>query len=497
MYSTHEKRHDAEDAGFQPAGMSTLQRFETPGINESWSDPAPRTRPADCDVLEATRRRLELIFRDFEHVLVAFSCGKDSGVLLNLTYRYAKENGMLHKLAFYYEDYEADYRFTHEYAERTFEAMHDVRRWWLCLPISAACAASMYETRWIPWDADKKDIWVRPMPKGDYVVHEGNCPYPFVKGTKGFDARIQFSQWFSKKHGKTAVLIGIRADESLTRRAIITSQHRTQMHKGLSYSKIVDHVTINFYPIYDWKTQDIWVANAKLGLDYNKVYDLYYQAGLSIDQMRVASPFHQSGQENLKLYKVIDPNTWGKMVGRVNGVNFTGIYGGTTAMGWKSIIKPSHFTWKQYAEFLLSTLPEGTKKKFEHQIERFRIQWAEKGRGRNPEVIEAMKREGLDIDNTKQVSKLCKKQKLYEIVRIKSPFPDELVGSYSTPFRHCPSWKAICITIMKNDIAMTYMGLTRTKDQNISRQQALDKYQARKAKQSAAVKEEDEDIEEA
>ena len=40
-----------------------------------------------------------------------------------------------------------------------------------------------------------------------------------------------------------------------------------------------------------------------------------------------------------------------------------GIYGGTSGMGWKNIIKPKHFTWKQYAEFLISTLPENSKKK--------------------------------------------------------------------------------------------------------------------------------------
>jgi predicted phosphoadenosine phosphosulfate sulfurtransferase len=44
----------------------------------------------------------------------------------------------------------------------------------------------------------------------------------------------------------------------------------------------------------------------------------------------------------------------------VNGVNFAGIYGGTTAMGWKSIKLPPGHTWKSYMEFLLSTLPEDT-----------------------------------------------------------------------------------------------------------------------------------------
>lgn len=36
----------------------------------------------------------------------------------------------------------------------------------------------------------------------------------------------------------------------------------------------------NAYPIYDWKTQDIWIANGKFGWPYNHLYDLYYQAGV-------------------------------------------------------------------------------------------------------------------------------------------------------------------------------------------------------------------------
>lgn len=434
----------------------------------------------DMNVYEATIKRMKVIFSDFDNVLVAFSAGKDSGVMLNIAYDYAKANGLLYKLSFYYEDYEAGYKFTDEYVDRIFKSLKGVKsKYWLCLPISAACSVSMYEPRWIPWEGEKKDIWVRKMPEYDYVIHQGNCPYEFIKGTKGFDARIQFAEWFAKEHGKTAVLIGIRAQESLTRRAIFTSQHRTQMHKGLSWSKKLDENVCNFYPIYDWLTEDIWVANYKFGYDYNKIYDLYYQAGLSIDQMRVASPFHQSGQNDLKLYRVIDPNSWGRMVGRVNGCNFGGMYGGTTAMGWKTITKPSNFTWKQYAEFLLSTLPENTKKKFVYHIERYRKEWQNKGRGRNPEVIRIMREEGLQIENTKQICKRCTKDNIYEIVKIKSDFPDDT----SIPdFRHCPSWKAICITIMKNDVALTYMGLGRTKDQNIIRQKALLKYNARKGK---------------
>jgi len=425
-------------------------------------------------VYEVAMERYRIIFNDFDNVLVAFSCGKDSGVMLNLAYKYAKENNMLHKLSFYYEDYEAGYKYTDEYAERTFSQMDVDKKYWLCLPISAACSVSMYEPRWIPWDKDKKDIWTRKMPNNKYVVHEDNCPYEFIKGTKGFDARIQFSEWFSSVYGNTAVLIGIRQDESLTRRTIFTSQHRKFMHKGLNYSKTINKNTCNFYPIYDFKTEDIWICNAKFGFDYNKIYDLYYQAGLTIDQMRVASPFHQCGQNDLKLYKVIDPNNWGKMVGRVNGCNFGGIYGGTSAMGWKNITKPDHFTWKEYAEFLLKTLPEVSKKKFLYHLDRLMKSWEEQGYGRNPRVIKGMIEEGIEIERTGEISKLCTKPDIYEIVKIKSGFPDDT--KVHANFRIVPSWKSICITIMKNDFGLTYMGVSRSKDQNVLKERGMEKY---------------------
>lgn len=425
------------------------------------------------NVYEATMKRLEIIFNDFDNVLVAFSCGKDSGVVLNMAYQYAKKHGMTDRLSFYYEDYEAGYKYTSEYADRMFKAIDVPRKYWLCLPISAACSVSMYQPRWIPWNPEQEDIWVRKMPNYPYVINQKNCPYEFITGTKGFDARLQFAEWFSKKYGKTAVLIGIRAQESLTRRAIFTSIHRKYMHKGLKFSKTIDKSTCNFYPLYDWKAEDVWIANYKYEYDYNKVYDLYYQAGLTIDQMRTASPFHQCGQNDLKLYRVIDPNMWGKMVGRVNGCNFGGIYGGTSAMGWKNIKKPDHFTWKQYAEFLISTLPDATKKKFIFHLERLQRSWAEEGYGRNPEVIRTMKEEGIELENTHEISKICTKPKVYEIVKIKSGFPEE---TSIQNFRRCPSWKAVCITIMKNDFTLTYMGCSRTRDQNITKQKALEKY---------------------
>ena len=42
---------------------------------------------------------------------------------------------------------------------------------------------------------------------------------------------------------------------------------------------------------------------------------------LSIERMRVASQFNDCAVNSLKIYKVIEPNTWAKLVGRVNRIN--------------------------------------------------------------------------------------------------------------------------------------------------------------------------------
>ena len=80
-------------------------------------------------------------------------------------------------------------------------------------------------------------------------------------------------------------------------------------------------------------------------------YDLFYMAGVPLESQRVASPFISQAISSLHLYKAIDPDTWGRMIGRVNGANFAALYGRTAATGWQSVKLPKGMTWEGYMHF--------------------------------------------------------------------------------------------------------------------------------------------------
>lgn len=316
------------------------------------------------NVYELAQERLELIFKEFDTICVSFSGGKDSGVLLNLCIDYIRRNNLKRKLCVFHMDYEIQYTVTIDYVDRILEANKDILEVYrVCVPFKVTTCTSMYQSYWRPWDESMKELWVRQMPQGSYTKEA----FPFyTEKMWDYEFQMHFAKWLHQRKDavRTCFLIGIRTQESFNRWRSIHLNRKYQMYHNYRWTSKIGNDIFNAYPIYDWKTTDIWTANGKFGFDYNHLYDLYYKAGVNIERQRVASPFLCEAQESLALYKVIDPNTWGKMIGRVNGVNFTGIYGGTHAMGWQSVRIPEGYTWKSFMQFLLSTLPEETRRNY-------------------------------------------------------------------------------------------------------------------------------------
>ena len=413
----------------------------------------------DKNVYDAAIDRLDFIFANFEKVYLSFSGGKDSGVMLNLVLDYMKKRGIKRKIGVQIMDNEANYEYSLDFMRRIIDSNREyLDVYWCCLPITLPCTVSAYHVDWQCWGNRDKDRWIRPRPDMDYVVTWENHPFgeAFQEDMNYDDFWDMFADWYSD--GKpTANLIGIRTDESLNRFRAIMNDAKETMHGKQWTKKNTEHVW-NCYPIYDWRTRDIWIANAKFEWDYNKLYDTFYMAGVPVSKMRVASPFMSEGKSSLNLYRVIDGHTWARLCARVGGANFVATYG--KQLGYSSFKLPEGHTWKSFTKFLLATLPKESSENFRQRFIQSICYWGRVGRGIPDEVIEDLERNNVRFQVNGTTAHGGN-----NLRRVKIKVPPDHLDFLKAHNSQVTSWKRFAITVLKNDHTCKYMGLAPTKHQ--------------------------------
>lgn len=335
------------------------------------------------NVYTAAKERIKTTFDEFEKVYVSFSGGKDSTVMLHMVMDEAIKRGRFVGVLFI--DLEGQYKITIDHIKECYEMYHlHIEPYWIALPIHLRNAVSTYEPFWLCWDPKRKDDWIRQPPTSRdspvvAITDEDEFPF-FVSGMEFEEFVPEFGKWYAEGE-KCACFVGIRTDESLNRFRSISSKYKERLNDYQWTTRVVDNV-YNIYPMYDWRTEDVWVYHGKNpDKPYNRLYDYMYKAGLTVHQMRICQPYGDDQRQGLWLFHLIEPETWAKLVARVNGANTGALYmlESGNVSGYRKITKPEGHTWKSFVQLLLTSMPPKTKVHFENKIALFQKWWIDKG----------------------------------------------------------------------------------------------------------------------
>jgi len=360
------------------------------------------------NVLEAARQRIAWTFDTFPRVYISCSWGKDSTVMLHLVMDEAIKRER--KVGVLFLDLEGQYKLTINHGLELIEMYKEhIEPYWVALPIHLRNAVSQYEHHWITWEPGREKDWIRQPPKCA-ITDQGY--FPFYKYAEEFEDFVpDFGHWYAQDK-LCACFVGIRTAESLNRWRTIAG-HGTKF-EGRNWCQYVGQTTWNVYPIYDWRAQDIWTYHGHYSnRPYNRLYDLMHRAGLSIHQARICQPYGDDQRKGLWLFHLIEPETWARVVARVNGANQGALYAQNTGniLGRIKIDKPEGHTWESFAMLLLGSMPPKTAEHFKNKIAVFIHWWREKG---------------------------------YETI------PDEADHKMEAK-KQVPSWRRICKALLRND----------------------------------------------
>lgn len=305
------------------------------------------TVEVERSVYDLARERVEYVLDSFDQVAVSFSGGKDSTATLQVVLDVLRDNpdkwAHHRPLKAYFYDEEAIPFETEQYVRRVGER-DDVDLTWFCLPVECRNACSRSSPYWWPWAPEDEHLWTRPLPP------EATTEWPGTDWSipeKRLGAPDLNSFLFDPAKGSFCQMLGIRAQESLSRHRMVTK--RVTDNYIVSVTEPGRPAYSKAYPIFDWRTEDVWTAPELFGWDYNRAYDRMEQLGVSHSTQRCSPAFGEEPLQKIHTYASCFPDVWAKMVDRVPGVGAAYRYALTELYGYGAKpTPPPGETWPEH-----------------------------------------------------------------------------------------------------------------------------------------------------
>ena len=314
----------------------------------------------DRNVLEAARERIAFIFDQFDNIHVSISGGKDSTVLAHLALVEAQRRGR--RIGIFFLDEEVVYQATIDQVTHIMEEMAPghVVPLWVQMEFNLTNATSLTETQFIPWEAGRHAIWMRPKKEYSIKFPMWDTKTQIVADRhKGFGFYDVFAN-FERCDHNTAFLVGLRGVESPNRWRTVSKNPAIIGNRPI-YWGTAKADNFSLYPLYDWNFHDVWKYIWDNRLRYHRIYDYQMMKGYPLQEMRVSSLIHEKSFKSIVDLAEFEPDTYNRLMRRAKGIALAQETGKNAKLFRARKLPRNFSSWRAYRDFLITTHPDPEK----------------------------------------------------------------------------------------------------------------------------------------